>query len=133
MSDDGRPRRGTFLLNRFVLVPAAIAVAIAAWNVWVATHDSGLVRGVVVGPDGSPVADATVSLWAVEFTTFQERARAQTDQSGGFVFSGNQSHHIQLTAEKNGVGRSPRVEIRLYFRAQEVELARPLRIEPGAS
>ena len=119
-------------INRFVLVPAALAAAIGLWNVYVATHDHGIVAGRVVDTDGLPVPDAAVVLWALNFTTYVEKTRAMTDSAGRFVITNNDSHNIQLAAEKPGVGRSPRVPVRLYFRAQDIDLREPLILSNGA-
>jgi hypothetical protein len=134
MSDDDsadRPLWRRLLLNRFVLVPGAIAAAIVVWNVYVATHDNGLVAGQVVDAQGRPVPDASVALWVLQFTTYVERTRTTTGPDGRFRFTGNASHNIQLAAEKSGVGRSDRVPVRLYFKAQDVTLREPLRLEGG--
>ena len=120
------------LINRFVLVPAAIAMAIVLWNVYVSTHNHGVVAGRVVDAAGQPVSDATVVLWVLNFTTYVEKTRATTDSTGRFVITDNDSHNIRLAAEKPGVGRSPRVPVRLYFRAQDIEVCEPLTIS-GAS
>jgi hypothetical protein len=120
------------VINRFVLVPATIAVAIALWNGYVASHDHGIVVGRVVDAAGRPVPDAAVVLWALNFTTYVEKTRATTDSAGRFVITNNDSHNIRLAAEKPGVGRSARVPVRLYFRAQDIELNEPL-ILSGAS
>jgi hypothetical protein len=116
------------LLNRFVLVPGAIALAIVLWNVYVATHNSGLLTGRVTDSSGRPVADATVSLWVYNFTTYEEKERVKTDADGVFRFTDNSSHRIQVSAEKPGVGRSPRIPVFLYFRAQDTTLDAPLRL-----
>ena len=115
------------LLNRFVLVPAAIVLVVAVWNVYVATHNHGLITGRVVDSAGRPVADATVALWVFNFTTYEEKERVKTDADGVFRFTNNPSHKIQLSAEKPGVGRSPRIPVFLYFRAQDTTLDSPLR------
>ena len=120
------------IINRFVLVPATIAVAIALWNGYVATHDHGIVAGRVVDAAGLPVPDAAVVLWVLNFTTYVEKTRATTDSAGRFLITNNDSHNIRLAAEKPGVGRSARVPVRLYFRAQDIELNEPL-ILSGAS
>jgi len=120
------------LINRFVLVPAAIAMAIVLWNVYVSTHNHGVVAGRVVDAAGQPVSGATVVLWVLNFTTYVEKTRATTDSTGRFVITDNDSHNIRLAAEKPGVGRSPRVPVRLYFRAQDIEVREPLTIS-GAS
>ena len=114
------------LLNRFVLVPAAIAIAVVLWNVYVSTHNHGVVAGRVVDGAGQPVAGATVVLWVLNFTTYVEKTRATADSTGRFVITDNDSHNIRLAAEKPGVGRSARVPVRLYFRAQDIELRDPL-------
>ena len=113
-------------INRFVLVPAAIAMAIALWNGYVASHDHAIVVGRVVDAAGRPVPDAAVVLWVLNFTTYVEKTRATTDSAGRFVITNNDSHNIRLAAEKPGVGRSARVPVRLYFRAQDIELNEPL-------
>ena len=113
-------------INRFVLVPATIAVAIAFWNGYVASHDHGIVVGRVVDAAGRPVPDAAVVLWVLNFTTYVEKTRATTDSAGRFVITNNDSHNIRLAAEKPGIGRSARVPVRLYFRAQDIELNEPL-------
>ncbi len=120
------------LFNRFVLVPAAIVLAVALWNIYVATHNHGLVTGRVIDPAGRPVADATVALWVFNFTTYEEKERVKTDADGVFRFSNNPSHKIQISAEKQGVGRSPRIPVFLYFRAQDTTLDAPMRLA-GAS
>jgi hypothetical protein len=129
--DDGAPLWRRLLLNRFVLVPGAIAAAILVWNVYVATHDNGVVEGRVVDARGEPVPDASVALWVLNFTTYVEKERTRTGPDGRFRFDGNASHNIQLAAEKPGVGRSPRVPVRLYFKAQDVTLREPLRLAGG--
>jgi hypothetical protein len=116
------------LLNRFVLVPGAIVVAIVLWNVYVATHNHGIVTGRVVDANGRPVAGATVALWTYNFTTYEEKAQVKTDADGIFRFTDNPSHRIQVGAEKPGVGRSQRVPVFLYFRSQDTALDTPLRL-----
>ena len=118
----------SILLNRFVLVPGAIVLAVVLWNVYVATHNNGIVTGRVVDAAGHPVADATVGLWIFNFTTYEEKERVKTDADGVFRFTNNPSHKIQISAEKPGVGRSQRMPVFLYFRSQDTELANPLRL-----
>jgi hypothetical protein len=114
------------VINRFVLVPASIAMVILLWNAYVATHDHGVVAGRVVDIAGQPVPGATVVLWVLNFTTYVEKTRATTDAAGRFVITDNDSHNIRLAAEKPGIGRSARVPVRLYFRAQDIQLREPL-------
>jgi hypothetical protein len=114
------------VINRFVLVPAMIAVVVLFWNAYVSTHDHGVVAGRVVDTSGRPVPGATVVLWVLNFTTYIEKTRATTDSAGRFVITDNDSHNIRLAAEKPGIGRSARVPVRLYFRAQDIQLREPL-------
>jgi hypothetical protein len=114
------------VINRFVLVPASIALVVLLWNAYVATHDHGVVAGQVVDVAGRPVSGATVVLWVLNFTTYVEKTRATTDSAGRFVITDNDSHNIRLAAEKPGIGRSARVPVRLYFRAQDIQLREPL-------
>ena len=118
--------RRKWLLNRFVLVPAVIAVAVALWNVYIAFNAGGIVRGRVVGTDGQPVSGATVRLLEQNFTTNSERGETRTGSDGRFEFQDNRSHNIRLRAEKENLGRSEQTVVRLYFRAQNVTLAEPL-------
>ena len=136
MSDDDPdgPLWRRLLLNRFALVPSAIAAAILAWNIYVATHDNGIVEGLVVDLKGEPVPDASVALWVLNFTTYVEHARTRTGADGRFRFDGNASHNIQLAAAQyfvKHVGRSARVPVRLYFTAQDATLSEPLRLAGG--
>ena len=107
-------------------MPTTIATAIVFWNVYVSMHSHGVVAGRVVDPAGQPVPGATVVLWVLNFTTYVEKTRATTDSVGRFVITDNDSHNIRLAAEKPGTGRSARVPVRLYFRAQDIELREPL-------
>jgi hypothetical protein len=120
------------LLNRFVLVPGAILVAIVLWNIYVATHDHGIVTGRVVDAAGHPVAGATVSLWTYNFTTYEQKAEVKTGADGIFRFTDNPSHRIQIGAEKPGVGRSQRIPVFLYFRSQDTTLDTPLRLSASS-
>jgi hypothetical protein len=65
------------------------------------------------------------------FTTNSERGVTRTDTDGRFEFFDNRSHNIQLSAEKEGMGRSKQKVVRLYFRAQNVALAEPLILAVG--
>jgi hypothetical protein len=119
------------LLSRFFIVPVALVAGIGAWNLYVTDHDHGLLRGSVVDAAGKPVAGATVILFVHDFVTQVEKARTRTDATGRFDFENNNSHLIQLQAQAGGKA-SPRVTIRLWFRAQDRVVAEPLRLPPGA-
>ena len=117
------------LLSRFVVVPVVLAIAIGVWNIYVDSHAHGLLEGSVVDASGKPVAGATVILFTHDFVTQVEKAETKSDASGGFRFDGNDSHLIQLQA-RDGNATSPRVTVRLWFRAQDRTVREPLRIGP---
>ena len=129
--DFAQPRWKRLLLNRFVIVPTVLAAIAISWDLYAQTHNDGLVKGEVVDAAGRPVEGASVTLWTFNFTTFSEKSRTTTGPDGHFTFTDNPSHNIQVSAEKPGIGRSPRVPIRLYFRAQNTTLREPLRLAEG--
>ena len=120
------PRIRGIFSNRFFLIPVLLAVLVGGWNVYVTSHDDGVVRGRVLAVDGVPVAGATVRMMEQNFTTNSDRGSTVTRADGSFEFTNNRSHNIQLVAEKAALGRSDRRIVRLYFRAQNVTLDAPL-------
>jgi hypothetical protein len=126
-----RPLWYRAIVNRFTITLASIAAIVAVWNMYVSTHDHGVVEGRVVDAAGRPVEGATVVLWVLNFTTYVEKTQATTGPDGVFVIHGNDSHNIQLAAEKAGVGRSTRLPVRLYFRAEDVSVPTPLVLTGG--
>jgi hypothetical protein len=113
------------LTSRFVIVPAVIALVTGGWNIYVSLHAHGQLAGRVVDASGHPVAGAIVVLYTHDFVTQAEKERTKTDADGTFRFSDNNSHLIQLQAIE-GPQSSPRVTVRLWFRAQDRVLAAPL-------
>ena len=112
--------------NRWVVVPALLAIVIGAWNVHVAANANGVIEGRVVDAAGTPIAGATVTLFNRSFITSEARQTMLTDATGHFRITGNQSHAVQLGAEAPGFAPGPRRTVRLLFRAQDVTLAQPL-------
>ena len=122
-----------WLRSRFVLVPLGIAIAVAAWNVYVARHDHGHVVGRVEDAGGRPVAGASVVLFERVFSNKVPRAQARTDAHGRFRFDGNRAYVIELQAHGAGGAISPRTTVHLWFRAQDRALQNPLVVaSPGA-
>jgi hypothetical protein len=122
---------GRILLSRFFIVPVLLLAGIGGWNVYVDLHAHGLLEGDVVDSAGRPISGAIVILSVHDFVTQVERARTQTDVTGRFRFSDNNSHLIQLEAQ-TGSAASPRVTVRLWFRGQDRVLTEPLRVPTGA-
>jgi len=114
-------------MNRFVIVPLVLLLGIGGWNLYVDQHDHGLLEGSVVDASGQPVPGATVILSVHDFVTQVEKERTRTDGSGRFRFGDNNSHLMQLQAQ-DGAASSPKVTVRLWFRAQDRVLDEPLRL-----
>jgi hypothetical protein len=115
--------------SRWFIVPGTLLAIVVAWNIYVAGHATGEIRGRVVDAAGAPVAGATVQLFERAFVVNTEKQRAMTDAAGVFRFAGNASHAVQLQADANGA-KSERVTLRLLFRAQDADLPAPLVIAP---
>jgi hypothetical protein len=113
--------------SRWVIAPLVIAGLALAWNGYVAINAGGSVEGQVVDASGRPVPAAIVILLERHFVMHNERQRTRTDSAGRFRFVGNDNHSLQLEAETAILGRSERRIVRLWFRAQNVTLAEPLR------
>ena len=119
----------TFLLNRYTITFGAIAIIAALWNLYVAFNNDGIIAGRVVGPDNRPVEGATVTLFQKTLYVAEPRDKTTTDKNGGFLFTGHASYKLWLEAIKQGIGKSPKEEFRLYFRNQNLYLRTPLRLE----
>jgi len=113
--------------SRWVIVPVGMVIVTLLWLAYVAGHNHGIVEGRVVDATGRPVGGASVLLFERGFVTHQERGRATSDSQGAFRFPDNRSHSIQLEAEAPAFGRTDRRIVRLWFAAQDVKLAEPLR------
>jgi len=113
--------------SRWVIVPGGMLIVTLIWLAYVARHNHGIVEGRVVDAAGNSVSGASVLLFERGFVTHQERGRATSDAQGVFRFSDNRSHSIQLEAEAPGRGRTDRRIVRLWFAAQDVQIAEPLR------
>jgi len=120
-----------WLINRVTLTFGAIALIALGWNLYVAAHDDGVLQGQVVDAAGQPVADAAVVLNERTIVSLAPIAETHTDAAGHFRFERHDRHALVLTARKDGVGASPRVEVRLYFRNQNRTLADPLTLAGG--
>jgi Carboxypeptidase regulatory-like domain len=119
-----------WLVNRVTITFAAIAVVVLLWNLYVGAHDDGILAGRVVGPDGQPVPDAEVVLSERTIVSLDPIAETVTDDEGHFQFTDHDRHRVVLTASKPGIGASGRLEVRLYFRNQNRQLAEPLQLTP---
>ena len=119
-----------WLINRVTITLGAITLAVLLWNLYVIANDDGILTGVVVGPDDAPVEGARVVLSERTIVSLEPIAETVTDAAGRFRFEKHDRHHVVLTAAKDGLGDSGRIEVRLYFRNQNKELESPLRLSP---
>lgn len=122
--------RRSWLKNRFVITFGGAALLAAAWNLYVAANNDGIIEGVIVAPDGTPVPGATVTLTERTLLVAQPRGSTTTDADGRFVFRDHRLHRLYLEAAKDGVGRLPQREYRLYFKGQNLSLQEPLQLAP---
>ena len=60
------------LTHRFVAVPLALLIVVAAWNVYIAFNDHGIVEGEVLDRTGAPVAGASVLFFERNFIYYEE-------------------------------------------------------------
>jgi len=109
--------------HRFVAVPLALALLVAGWNTYIAFNDGGIIEGEVHDRAGAPVAGATVIFFERNFVYYQELRRTTTDARGAFRFDGMQVHVGQLEARTADGRHSERRQMRLWFRAQNTEIA----------
>lgn len=115
--------------SRWFVVPTLMLATVLAWSLYVGQHDNGLIEGWVVDAKGQPVPHATIRIFDRGFVTHQERGRAQADAQGRFRITDNKSHSVQLEAETVALGRSERLELRLWFAAQDARLDKPLQFK----
>ncbi len=120
-----------FLRNRYFVTFGSMTIVVAAWNLYVALNDDGIITGRVVGPDRQAVAGATVVLNEKTLLVSAARAKTTTDGEGRFRFSGHHLYRLYLEASKEGIGRMKPKEFRLYFKGQNLSLKEPLRLEGG--
>jgi hypothetical protein len=121
--------RGTsmsWLRNRYILTLGSLAALAIAWNIYVVRNDDGIIAGRVIDGNGRPVAGATVVLSEKSLLVTIPRAETRTNSDGTFRITGHNLHHLYLEAAKEGVGRMPPKEIRLYFKGQNIFLDKPL-------
>jgi hypothetical protein len=115
--------------HRFVAVPLALLVIVAAWNVYIAFNDHGIIEGKVEDRAGAPVAGATVVFFERNFVYYEEKQRAVTDAQGLYRFTGMKVHVGQLEARTADGRQSERRQLRLWFRSQDTAVA-PLIVGP---
>ena len=110
------------LTHRFFLVPLVVALLVAGWNIYIAFNDGGLIAGEVRDRAGTPVPGATVVFFERNFIYYQEKQRTTTDAHGAYRFDGMQVHVGQLEARTDDGRHSDRRQLRLWFRAQDIEV-----------
>ena len=120
-----------WLLNRYSITLAIIALAVILWNGYVALHDHGVLQGRVVDADGRPVSGVKVILRERTLTTAEPRGETVTDADGRFRFTGLHYHHMFVDAERPG-SSTVRQDVKLYFQGQDRTLVEPLRLAAKA-
>jgi hypothetical protein len=120
------------LRHRFVVAPVAFILIVAGWNLYVATNDDGVITGSVRTSDGRPASGVEVVLLERDFVNYQEKYRTHTDANGRYRFDNMQVYIGQLEARAPDGTRSPRYMLRLWFRAQNTDVA-PILLPPPKS
>ena len=119
------------LIVRFMFSFGIIATLVILVNIYVAYHNDCILKGRVLGPAGNPVGDATVTLYKPGVVGLDKIAVAITNAEGEFYFEKHNQHHPVLKAEKDEVGESKFIDIRLYFQNQNRVHTEPIVIEPA--
>lgn len=111
------------VFNRFTIVLAALLLLSVGVHAHVSANNDGRISGVVVGPDGEPVADANVTMRKISAESVESEKSTLTDENGRFVFQ-NQTSVLEfdIYAQKGGVGQSRVQRIHLYFRGENTEV-----------
>ena len=117
-----------WLINRVTITFGVIALVVVLWNLYVVAHDDGILAGQVVDASGEPVPDARVILNERTIVSLAPIAETTTDEEGRFRFESHDRHALVLTASKDGLGASDRVEVQLYFRNQNRTLDDPIQL-----
>ncbi len=112
--------------NRYTITLGSIAGLAIAWNIYVALNNDGIITGRAVTADQQPVSGATVVLSERSLLVAVPKGRTTTNENGEFRFTGHTLHRLYLEAYKEGVGRMPSKEFRLYFKGQNLFLENPL-------
>ena len=116
----------SFLLNRYIVTFGSILIVTLVWNAFVVLNDDGIIRGRVVGPNGTPVEGATVILSERSLLVTAARDQVTTTANGAFEFRNHTFYRVWLEAAKDGVGKYPQTEYRMYFRGQNMDVEKPL-------
>jgi hypothetical protein len=115
-----------WLRNRYTLTLGSIALLVGVWNIYVALNNDGIIAGRAVTADRQPVGGATVILSERSLLVAVPKGQATTNEKGEFRFTGHALHRLYLEAHKEGVGRMPPKEFRLYFKGQNLLIEKPL-------
>ena len=122
---------GRASLGRILFI-AAVALVLLIWNIHVRLNDDGIIRGVVVSPEGNPVREATVQLREQTLNLVKEPLVETTGEQGNFVFRDIEMIEFVISAKKEGYGTSERHRYHLIFMGQNFELPKPLVLETGS-
>lgn len=120
------------LLNRITFVLMAVLLLAGGSQAYIATNDDGRISGTVVGPDGEPVPNASVTMRPIGSETVGSADTTYTNEDGEFVFR-NKTRVLQfsISASNTRVGESEERRIHLYFRGQNTDVTLEIREESG--
>ena len=132
MTPERRQKLWRVLRHRVVWFPALLLLVAGGWNLYVIGHDDGIIQGSVRTSDGRPAANIEVVFLERDFVSYQEKQRTRTDAEGRYRFDNMQVHIGQVEARAPDGARSERRLLRLWFRAQNTDVAPLVLRRPGS-
>jgi hypothetical protein len=120
----------SIFINRYTITFGIAVVIALLWNLFVIFNDSGILYGRVVDQKNRPISNARVVLSEKTLLVTAPRDEVFTDAEGYFKFEGHRLYHLYLKANKDDLGSSPSLEVRLYFKGQNKKLKEHLVLKP---
>lgn len=115
-------------LLRFLLL-VVFVVLIVGWKINVSLNDDGLITGIVVDSDGTPVPGATVHVQEKTINLLKPPVVAVTGADGTFRYEDMSIIEFVITAQAEDYGATEPRRYHLYFKGQNFEIPEPLEFE----
>ena len=119
----------SWLLSRWVVVPAVLILATVGWNAWVTCTITDWWRGTSSAPTGRRWWAPRWCCWSRTSRLFPS-AGGRSRRRGRLPLQRQPDPSRPDLAEKPGIGRSDRTTLRLWFRSQDSVLPQALELRP---